>query len=205
MNTVHRIEFRLKQASSKLCIVSGWLLILLSLAVCFEVLVRKIFNYSLQGVDEYGGYILAISSALGFVYAFYANSHIKIDLLVRRLPKKAQLILSLFSNACLMFVVLLFAYQTLLLAYESWEFMAISNTPLRTPIYIPQLIWSLAWFSFAIAIAFRITNMLIYIRVNDWGKLQELQKSYDPEEEQSQALRPVNAEGGLVSVQEGQS
>ena len=46
----------------------GWWLIALSVATCVEMVGRKLFGFSLQGVDELGGYTLAVTSAIGFSY-----------------------------------------------------------------------------------------------------------------------------------------
>jgi hypothetical protein len=35
-------------------------------ATCVEMVSRKLFNYNLQGIDEIGGYTLAVTSAIGF-------------------------------------------------------------------------------------------------------------------------------------------
>ena len=49
-----------------LAILSGWWLIALSFLTVAEILLRKFFSISLQGVDEIGGYTTAIVSAFGF-------------------------------------------------------------------------------------------------------------------------------------------
>ena len=56
----------LEAGTSVLVVICGWWLVLFSLASCFEMVSRKLFQYSLQGVDEIGGYTLAITSAVGF-------------------------------------------------------------------------------------------------------------------------------------------
>ena len=43
------------------------------MATCVEMVTRKLFNFSLQGVDEVGGYTLAVTSALGFSYTLLAR------------------------------------------------------------------------------------------------------------------------------------
>ncbi len=57
-NIGNSVEGGVKTISRIAYIVGGWLLILLSIMVCAEIVLRKVFNQSLQGVDEYGGYRL---------------------------------------------------------------------------------------------------------------------------------------------------
>ena len=77
---VNKVETAMGAVSTAFCLIGGWLLIALSFAICLEVIL------SLQGIDEYGGYALAVTSALGMAFCFYDHAHIRIDLLVRRLP-----------------------------------------------------------------------------------------------------------------------
>ena len=53
-----------------LSIAAGMAFVALALITTVEVIGRKFFNFSLQGVDEMGGYVYAIGSAIGFVAAY---------------------------------------------------------------------------------------------------------------------------------------
>ena len=49
-----------------LALIAGYLLLGLALLVTAEILLRRFLNVSLQGGDEFGGYVLAILAAFGF-------------------------------------------------------------------------------------------------------------------------------------------
>ncbi len=70
-------------------LAAGWWLIVLSAFTCVEMVARKFFRFSLQGVDEVGGYTLAVISALGFSYTLITRGHTRIDFLLTRLPAGA--------------------------------------------------------------------------------------------------------------------
>ena len=53
----------------------GAIFLLLSFAVAVETMMRKVFNVSLQGVDELGGYALAIGAALAFAWRWSRAPH----------------------------------------------------------------------------------------------------------------------------------
>jgi len=72
----------------------GGVFVVLSVAVAVEVTMRKVFNRSLQGVDELGGYALAVGAALAFSLALAARAHIRIDLVHERLPRPLRLVLN---------------------------------------------------------------------------------------------------------------
>ena len=73
----------------------------LSFLIFFEIIARKLFNYSLQGVDEVGGYVVAIIGTFGMALAAVERAHTRIDVLLFRLPKKVQAILNLISYIAL--------------------------------------------------------------------------------------------------------
>jgi len=56
--------------------IFGLAFLVLAVAVTIETVMRKVFNQSLQGVDELGGYILALAGALSFSVALVARAHI---------------------------------------------------------------------------------------------------------------------------------
>ncbi|GGB17626.1 TRAP transporter small permease subunit [Allosediminivita pacifica] len=167
-------ERGLKALSHTACILGGWFVILLSVGICIEVFLRKVFNESLQGVDEYGGYALAITASLGFAYCFYEHAHIRIDLLTRRLPRTLGRALSIFAIVMLGVVAGLLGLQSIRLAQESQLFMAFSNTPLRTPIVYPQAIWAAGFCLFFVAIVLRLLHIFQSLLSGDGDRLGDL-------------------------------
>ncbi|RBW51199.1 TRAP transporter small permease subunit [Marinobacter sp. F3R11] len=113
----------------------------LSVLITFEVIARKFFNFSLQGVDEIGGYVLAIGVAFSFAYALLQGAHTRVDVLLAKLPgilrgplnASAALLLAIFAA-----FMLWRAVDTLLV---SLEFQSRASTPLQTPLWIPQSLW----------------------------------------------------------------
>ncbi|MEM7744835.1 MAG: TRAP transporter small permease [Pseudomonadota bacterium] len=167
-------ETALKAVSHAACIVGGWLVILLSVGICVEVVLRKAFSQSLQGIDEYGGYALAVTASLGMAYCFYEHAHIKIDLVVRKLPKRFARVLSVIAIVALGIVVGMLALEAFSLSEESYMFGAFSNTPLRTPIYYPQAIWALGFGLFVLAIVLRLLHIMQSLLLNDSAATGEL-------------------------------
>lgn len=69
-----------------------------------KIVARKVFNHSFQGVDELGGYALAIAGAVGFGYAALTCSQTRIGLVLSKLPVAAQAVLHVLAAAVLMVV-----------------------------------------------------------------------------------------------------
>ncbi|MBL6946398.1 MAG: TRAP transporter small permease [Rhodospirillales bacterium] len=178
-NLSNSVENGVKAVSRIAYIGGGWLLIILSVLVCAEIVLRKVFSQSLQGVDEYGGYALAVTSAIGFAFAFYEGSHIRIDVLVTRLPRSLRILSSVVAHLSLLVVAWLFAKYAVLLTIESWEISAFANTPLRTPLFIPQAIWAGGMCLFFVALAVRLLKILEGVARKQWQDLVALLDTRD--------------------------
>ena len=66
-----------------LSIIGGYVLLGLSFLIVFEVIARKLFDFSLPGVDEIGGYVVTITGTFGFAYALIERTHTRIDIVFR--------------------------------------------------------------------------------------------------------------------------
>ena len=70
--------------------VFGAIFLALSVVVSVETLARKLFNYSIQGADELGGYALAAGSVIAFSLALAGRNHIRVDVFHERFPPRVQ-------------------------------------------------------------------------------------------------------------------
>lgn len=140
----------LERGVDLLVILSGWWLIAFSLASCFEMVARKLFQFSLQGIDEVGGYTLAVTSAIAFSYALITRGHTRVDFMVSRLPQWLRAVLNWFAMTTLAAFALFAFYRATNVLSESIEFQSTATTPLQTPMWVPQSLWLLGYGLFAI-------------------------------------------------------
>lgn len=147
--------------SRNLAILSGWTLLGLSLYIGVDVAGRKLFNLSLQGSDEIGGYLMAIICTFGFSYAASMRAHIRLNLILPKLSPKLQCP----ANLLAYFMLAVFSYMLLWrgvsLFHESYQLGAVAPTPLQTPLWIPQLLWSAGLVWFALQSSVYLLNALI--------------------------------------------
>ncbi len=183
-----------------LVILSGWWLIAFSLASCFEMVSRKLFQYSLQGIDEIGGYTLAATSAIGFSYTLITRGHTRIDFLVSKMPVPVRAglnFLAMFTLALLSAFALFRGWNVL---SESIEFQSTATTPLQTPLWIPQVIWFAGYVMFAL-ISVYLAAHCAWLLLQ--GRNTELNKLYGPqtleeeiESEAGDVLKEARQSGG---------
>lgn len=145
-------------------IVAGYALLALSFTICAEIVMRRLFSYSLQGVDEVGGYVLAGVCAFGFAYSLMLRAHTRIDLLLVRGGPRVQVALNLFSAALMAGIASFMAWRAYATLSRSLGFGSLAATPLQTPIWIPQLVWFSGYLLFAIVACFLLIRALVAIR-----------------------------------------
>lgn len=144
--------------------ISGTLLFLSAIMIAVEVVLRKAFAISIGGADELSSYALAISCTWGFSFALFRKSHIRIDVLYCRLPLFGRFCLDILSNVLLLFYVSILSYFAVIVVKTSVVKLSTANTPLATPMWIPQSLWltGLLWFGLTIflILAGTIYNLL---------------------------------------------
>jgi len=144
----------------RLAVAAGWSLFALAVLVAVEVVLRKAATASLKGVDEIGGYVLAIVSAVGFVHALLGRGHIRIDLLLNAAGPRLRVHLHLLAYASLAAFAGLLLWGAAGVWLKSWALDAIAPTPLQTPLVYPQGVWLIALAAFAAAAAACVFGLL---------------------------------------------
>ncbi|HYG88844.1 MAG TPA: TRAP transporter small permease [Azospirillum sp.] len=139
----------MKRLVEPLANIFGYILLLLCVLVVAETVGRKLFNFSLQGVDELGGYILALGSGIAFTVAYVDRAHIRIDLVHGLLPVASRALLTWVSTLLMALFAITLLYVGWLVLVETREFGSTAPTPWATPLIWPQSVWlaSLAVFA----------------------------------------------------------
>lgn len=130
-------------------LVCGLALLATGLLILVEVVLRGTWGGALGGSDEIAGYVMAAISTWGFGWALAERAHVRIDLLQRQLAPwgRASLdALALLGVSAVATLVTLYAWSVLATTLER---NSLANTPLETPLWIPQSLWlgGWAWFS----------------------------------------------------------
>ncbi len=166
------ISEKLLTIVKKICfygiIVQGLLLFFMSFYICADVLMRKLFSYSIRGSIELSSYTLAVMSGWIFAYALLTKSHVRIDILYNKFSIKFKLILDVLSCLSLLIFFIPLTYYSYHFFYTSWEKKSVANTPLQTPLWIPQGLWIVSLIFFVIVIFVLLLRILILIAKKDF-------------------------------------
>jgi TRAP-type C4-dicarboxylate transport system permease small subunit len=180
-------------------LVAGWGFVLCAFFIAFEVLARSIFRVSTQSTTEITGYMLAFGLSWGLAHGLATRSHVRIDMLVNRLPQRARVPLHLIALALLGVFVGFLAKGAYDLVDESLLFNATDISLLRTPLAIPQGLWAAGLVVFlALIIAMLLENLLLALH----GQANQVERNLSSrgyDEEAQEALEAL----GIAARKEG--
>ncbi len=157
--------------------IFGVIFLVLAFAVTVETLARKIFNFSLQGVDELAGYSLAVGSTLAFTLALAGRNHIRVDVFHELFPRRMKAALNWISIVLLAALAVLFVAVSWRVLSESLEYRSTAQTPWATPLIWPQSLWYAGLVLFmlvAVGFAIRASRLLFK------GRIDELNHEFHP-------------------------
>ena len=155
----------------------GAALVGLSVFVSIETIARKMFNFSFQGADELGGYVLAVGSSLAFIVALVDRAHIRIDVLHVRFTQKLQAIMDWLSIVSLAGLGLFMVYVGRIVIIDTLSYGSTAPTPWATPLIYPQSAWYAALCLFAL-VALILAARATWLFAS--GRLDQLSTDFHP-------------------------
>ncbi len=177
-------------------IACGWALLAICFATLYDIVARRLFGHSVQGVNEIGAYLLAIVSAFGFASALLQKAHSRVDFLYAYLPDPVVSVLNLLAAVLLFVLAAISLYEGYNVLDESLLFESQAATPLQTPMWMPQGLWigGLALFA---GVTFACAVHAIVLFFKDRPRLDRLYGPLSVEGQiavETQGTLPPNAE-----------
>ena len=160
-----------------LATVFGTIFLGLAVVVTVETIARKLFNVSLQGADELGGYALAVGSTIAFSLALMGRNHIRVDVFHDKFPPRVQAAMNWLSIVSLAAFGLFIAWVAFKVIGDTLQYRSTAQTPWATPLIIPQGVWYAGLVIFALVAsgyALRATALLF------GGRLETLNHDFHP-------------------------
>ena len=141
---------RLVEPAARLAaILFGYAVFAYALLLSFEIIGRKLFNTSFKGIDELGGFVLAISAAIGASYTMALRGHTRVDVFLVRMPKRVQAGLNALAMVSMAAFASFAAWRGIAVLQDTIEYGSVSPN-LQQPLWIPQLIWVAGLVLFAV-------------------------------------------------------
>jgi TRAP-type C4-dicarboxylate transport system permease small subunit len=152
-----------------LATVFGGIFLGLAVVVTVETISRKLFNVSLQGADELGGYALAVGSTIAFSLALMGRNHIRVDVFHDRFPRGLQAALNWLSIVAMAALGAFIAWIAFKVIGDTLQYGSTAQTPWATPLIWPQGVWYAGLVVFALVgagYALRATLLLLTNRID---------------------------------------
>ena len=170
---------------------AGWVYIGAALFISFDVVARQFFGFSSKSTVELTGYMLAVGISWGLAFALVARVHVRIDVLINRLPLALRSHLHALALLLLAVFAGFLAWASITLVRESMEFHATDLSPLSVPLALPQGIWAAGICAFFILTVLMVVEVAILLLRKDHSAVDHLLGSRSYEEESEEALEAV--------------
>ena len=103
----------------------------------------RLLDWYIAGTDSYAGYCMAASGFLALAHTLKRGEHIRVSLLLEHSGSRLRHALELWSLAAATVLAAAFAWYSVRLTFQSWQFNDISTGNDATPLWIPQLAMAL--------------------------------------------------------------
>lgn len=183
----------------------GLIFLVLSVVVTVETIVRKVFNFSLQGADELGGYALAVGGTIAFSLALLGRTHIRVDVFHEHLPAAFKAVLDWLSVLALAAFAVLIAWLAWFVIQDTISYQSVSQTPWATPLHYPQSAWLTGLLVFAVvAVLAALRASVLLVR----GDVVQLDREFGPRstrEEVDEELADLKGRGAVSTATESRT
>ena len=126
-------------------------MVLLLIMVLLAIAGREMGFY-VRGTDAYAGYFMAAAGFLALAHTLKKGEHIRVTLLINAVRGQYKKAIEIWALAAAVALSALFAYYSVKLAVNSFQFNDISTGNDATPLWIPQI--SMAVGTMVLLIAF---------------------------------------------------
>ncbi|MDI4638634.1 MULTISPECIES: TRAP transporter small permease subunit [Halomonadaceae] len=152
----------------------GFALLAVVLFIGVEILMRQFAGHALSGVHEYSGYVLAVLSAWGLSHTLLERAHIRIDVVHGQLSPRSRQALDIIALLALNLVAWTIAFNAYPVLAKSLANSSTANTPLATPLWIPQVLWLAGYVWFAITTSVLGLRVLAALLTHDAATIEAL-------------------------------
>jgi TRAP-type mannitol/chloroaromatic compound transport system permease small subunit len=172
--------------------VAGWLFVACALFVSFDVLARKFLSVSSKATVEVTGYMLAFGIAWGLCDALTTRAHIRVDVIVSKLPLALRVWAHGLALAFLAVLAFFFVWRAWAVVLDSWEFNAHDSSALTIPLVVPQALWALGITAFFVLTVLMLAEVVILLSL---GRRAQVDRMLGPRTLQEEADEALEAAG----------
>jgi TRAP-type C4-dicarboxylate transport system permease small subunit len=140
--------------------ISSFLLIAIMLLVVANVTGRYLFNSPVHGTMEITEFVMVAIVYFTFAHTQAIKSHIRVELLLGVLSRKARLIFDLITCVLGLVIFVLITWQGILCFIDSWEILEVTDGYIEFPIYPAKLTIPIGCFIFSLRFIVDIVDVI---------------------------------------------
>ena len=119
-------------ALAALCMVALLVMVMLSVT-------GRLLHFHLPGTDAYAGYLMAGAGFLALAHTLKKGEHIRVTLILNAVKGRTKRAVEIWALAAAVALSALFAFYSVKLSINSYQFNDISTGNDATPLWIPQI------------------------------------------------------------------
>ena len=200
LRVVAWVNRRIDRVAGVMTGCAGWMFIACAGLITFDVIARKWFGFSSRSTTELSGYFLAVGIAWGLAGALDARAHVRIDVLLQKIPPGIRAWVHWMALAALAVFAGFLFYGAWHTTMESWEFKATDNSLLKTPLIIPQGLWLIGIGVFGLMTVLRVIEVALLLPNGDIAAIEHLTGPKSFVEEADETLAALGVEQQLAPL-----
>jgi len=157
------IEF----VNEKIGLLCGWIILVMTLTVTFDVIMRYFFSRPTDWSLELNMYLLVGASFLSGGYCLLHEGHVRVDVLYQAFPIRVRALIDVITSAFFFLFVIVIIWKGSSMAYESFVHSKHSSQAMGWPLYPSQMVIPLGGILIGIqGLAKLLENIVILVTGN---------------------------------------
>jgi TRAP-type C4-dicarboxylate transport system permease small subunit len=120
----------------------------------------RLIGEQIPAADDFAAWAMAASAFLALPYALHHGDHIRVTLILQRLPQGVQRGVELIATLTGLGLSAWAGWHACVFVFESWQYHEVAQGLLRVPLWIPQLAMPLGFVLLALLMAERLWRCL---------------------------------------------
>jgi TRAP-type C4-dicarboxylate transport system permease small subunit len=180
--------------------VAGFCYLLITALICFDIFARQLLGFSSEATIELTGYLMALGMSWGLAGTLFERGHVRIDVLVQRLPLRLRVWLHMLSLLALIVSTAFYVWGAVSLATDSFAFGATDLTTLRTPLVLPQGVWAAGFVLLLLAAVALGLKAVKQLYLNQYEQMDRALMARSYEDEAAETLEALAESAPLTGI-----
>jgi TRAP-type C4-dicarboxylate transport system permease small subunit len=189
-----RARALLRKVARVMNAAAGWMFFACAAFITFDVFARNFLGFSSRSTNEVTGYMLAFGVAWGLAHTLYERGHVRVDILINRMPLGIRQYLHCLALLLLAVFAAYATFGAINLVRESLDFGATDMSALRVPLAIPQGLWAFGLAMLLVAALELLFHSIWLLKNKKAAQIDRLLSSRTYEDEAAEVLDAVKTE-----------